>query len=269
VKTGHARMTLMKRMPMVTAISALLLLCFAPATDAQEGAADATIPRLADGHPDLSGVWWSGADVGGRGFGQGVGGRGAPSFTDQYTPDAAARAATLSDKDDPTLSCIPTAFGTMNVRLWDVGGLGQIIATPAFVVMLTETYHSYQVIPTDGRPHRTVVPPSYRGDSVGHWEGDTFVVETANFTGDTWLWAEGRVSHHSDAMRIVERYTRLDPNTLEIDTTIEDPGVLTGPWAVPTQTLVLAPFDQLLPLDCSGTETLALMESAAEETSGN
>ena len=279
MKTFEGRVAKLNRIALVsimTAAAALLLLYFAPAivspAVAQEGAADADaqIPRLSDGRPDLSGVWWGGADVGGPGFGPGGGGRGGPpaaTFTSLYRPSAAALAETLSDKDDPTLKCIPTAFGTMNVRLWDVGAVGQIVSTPDFVVMLTETYHSYTLIPTDGRPHRNIVPPSYRGDSVGHWEGDTFVVETTNFTDDTWIWAEGRVSHHSDALRIVERFRRLDANTLQIEATIEDPEVLTGPWTVPTQTLELAPFDQLLPLDCSGTETLGLMESAAEENS--
>jgi hypothetical protein len=107
-------------------------------------------------------------------------------------------------------------------------------------------------VPTDGRPHREEVPPSYRGDSVGRWDGDVFVVETRNFTDDTWMWAEGRVSPHSDQLRIVERYRRPDRNTLVIEATIADPKVLTGPWAVPTQTLVLAPFDQIMPLNCAG-----------------
>lgn len=240
----------------------ILLLAALPLT---AGAQDGDVPRLSDGHPDLTGVWWSGADVGGQGFAQGLG-RGGLSYADLYTPEAAARAAQLSDKDDPTLDCVPTAFGTMNVRLWDVGGIGQIIATTDFVVMLTETFHSYQVIPTDGRPHRSVVPPSFRGDSVGHWEGDTFVVETANFTDDTWMWAEGRVSPHSDQLRIVERYTRTDANTLQIEATIDDPEMLTEPWTVPTHSLTLAPFDQLLPLICTGTETAGLMDAAAEET---
>ena len=251
-----------------------MLACFLPAVlvAAAPQAADepeaGPVPRMADGRPDLSGVWWGGADVGGPGFGRGRGGRGGPppeTFTSLYTPEAAAHAATLSDEDDPTLKCIPTAFGTMNVRFWDVGAVGQIISTPDFVVMLTETDHAFQLIPTDGRPHRDVVPPSFRGDSVGRWEGDTFVVETVNFTDDTWIWAEGRVSHHSDQLRIVERYRRLDADTLQIEATIEDPAVLTRPWTVPTQTLVLAPFDQLLPLDCTGVETLGLMETAAEQ----
>jgi hypothetical protein len=235
---------------------------------AQEGSGD-DVPRMADGHPDLSGVWWGGADVGGRGFLRGNARRdpNAPppkTFTDLYQPWAKEHAATLGDKDDPTLGCRPTAFGTLNVRLYDVGAVGQIVSTPDFVVMLQETYHGYQIIPTDGRPHRDVVPPSYRGDAVGHWEGDTFVVEVTNFTDDTWIWAEGRVSFHSDALRIVERYRRPDKSTLVIDATVYDPKVLTEPWKVPTQTLQLAPFDQIMPLICSGIETQALMDAAAE-----
>src|SRR5690606_995806 len=129
------------------------------------------------------------------------------------------------------------------------------------MVFLQETFHGYQLIPTDGRPHRPL-PPSYRGDAVGHWEGDTFVVETVNFTDETWIWAEGRVSFHSDQLRIVERYQRPDADTLIVDATVYDPEVLTEPWVVPTQTLVKAPFDQLLPLICSGVETQILMDAA-------
>jgi hypothetical protein len=221
------------------------------------------VPRMADGRPDLSGVWWTGGDVGGRGFGGGRGGRGgrgapggAPpvSFTNLYTPAAAEAAKKLDDDDDPTLRCIPTAFGTLNVSLFDVGAVGQIVASPAFVVMLTETFHGFRLVPTDGRRHREEVPPSYRGDSVGHWEGDVFVVDTRNFTTDTWIWAEGRVSPHSDQLRIVERYRRVDRNTLEIDATVSDPKMMTAPWTVPTQRLVLAPFDQILPLVCSSQQ---------------
>ena len=267
----------MKRVLLVSiaATAALALLWFVPPTvgpavaqTSAETASPGAVPRMTDGHPDLSGVWWGGADVGGPGFGRGGGGgRGAPAptFTSLYQPAAAEKAATLTDENDPTLRCVSTAFGTMNVRFWDVGAVGQIISTPGFVVMLTETYHGFQLIPTDGRPHRDYVPPSWRGDSVGHWEDDTFVVETTNFTDDTWMFAEGRVSFHSDALRIVERYRRLDANTLRIEATVEDPEVLTGPWTVPTQTLVLAPFDQIMPLDCVGSEGQAVMEGAFQQ----
>lgn len=296
-------------MPLMLAVGATLALpcdaqTQAPQTwtaESSDRASNGSIPRMADGHPDLSGVWWRGTDIGGgtaeggqaaaeaaasrsgppggpSGMGgppggpPGMGGpsggapRGlAPSYTSLYKPEAAARAAELSDEDDPTLRCIPTAFGTLGVRFFDAGALGQIVSTPELVVTLSETYHGYQIIPTDGRPHRDFLPPSWRGDSVGHWEGDTFVVETRNFTDDTWIFAEGRVSIHSDALRIVERYRRLDEDTLQIEATIEDPEMLTKPWVAPTQTLRRAPFDHLLPLNCVGAEGYAIMQSVAEE----
>jgi hypothetical protein len=235
---------------------------------AQTAKSASDVPRMADGHPDLSGVWWGGFDVGGRGgVGSKLGSKGAapPPYSSLYKPETAALAKTLSDKDDPTLRCVPVAFGTLNVSLYSVGAVGQIIATPKFVVMLQETYHGWQLIPTDGRPHREDIPPAYRGDSVGHWEGDVFVVDTTNFTDNTWMFAEGRVSPHSDQMHLVERYRRVDKNTLEIDATVTDPKMLTGPWVVPKQTLVLAPFDQIMALNCSGIETQSLMDGAAKQ----
>src|ERR1700728_465339 len=198
----------MKRL-MLTAAIATTLVWYAAAPArlaAQSGASQAPVPRMANGHPDLSGVWWRGSDVGGRpaapaggagggggrgGAGRGGGGRGpaqpAPTFAGLYQPTAVAKSKTLGDKDDPSLGCVPTAFGTLNVSLFDVGAVGQIVQTPVFVVMLTDTYHGFQIIPTDGRPHRDTVPPSYRGDAVGHWEGDTLVVDKTNFTDNTWI----------------------------------------------------------------------------------
>jgi hypothetical protein len=243
-----------------------------PAVSPSNPAPAGPVPRLADGHPDLSGVWWSGGDVGGAQFGRSTGARiggargtPAPTFASLYKPEAAAKAKTLSDKDDPTLRCIPTAFGTLNVSLFDVGAIGQIIATPTLVVMLSETYHGFRVVPTDGRAHRDEVPPAYRGESVGRWDGDVFVVDTRNFTDNTWISAEGRVSPHSDQLHIVERYRRIDANTLEIDATLDDPEVLTAPWVVPKQTLVLAPFDRIMPLNCTGTETQGLIDAAGRQ----
>ena len=244
-----------------------------------EAATAKAAPRMADGHPDLSGVWWRGADIGGRsaappaGRGGPQGGGTAPAgppptFSSLYQPSAVEHAKTLGDKDDPTLHCTPTAFGTLNVSLFDVGAVGQIIQTPKFIVMLTETYHGFQIIPFDGRPHRDSVPPSNRGDAVGRWDGDTFVVDKTNFTGSNWISAEGRVSYHSDALHIVERYRRVDANTLEIEATLEDPKVLTKPWIVPKQTLQLAPFDQIMELGCSGIETQSLKDAAPPRNLG-
>ena len=254
-----------------------------PAPATKTSAAGAA-PRTADGHPDLSGVWWAGNDVPLRPLADAAQpaapARPAaaapvapprqprPSFVNLYQPWAKEKAKTLSDKDDPSLRCTTVAFGTANVSLYALGFVGQIVQTPKFVVLLTETYHSFKIIPTDGRPHRDDVAPSYRGDSVGHWEGDTLVVDTTNFTDTNWMHAEGLVSFHSDALHIVERYRRKDANTIEVDATIEDPKVLTGPWVVPTQTMRLAPFDQIMEVGCSGVETAGLMEAASKVNYG-
>lgn len=191
------------------------------------------------------------------------------TFSSLYQPEAAAKAKTLRDKDDPSLGCTPTAFGTLNVSLFDVGAVGQIVQTPRFVIMLTETYHGFQIIPFDGRPHRDDVPPSLRGDAIGRWDGDTFVVDKTNFTDSNWISAEGRVSFHSDALHIVERYRRVDAKTLEIEATLEDPKVLTKPWVVPKQTLVLAPFDAIMQLSCSGAEVESLIDAAQKDPGKN
>ena len=240
---------------------------------------NSAVPRMADGHPDLSGVWWQGADVGGRNANKGKGaGKGAAkgaakgqapaTFASLYSPSAAAKAKTLGDKDDPSLRCIPTAFGTLGLSMFDVGAVAQIVQNPKFVIMLTETYHGFQIIPTDGRAHRDTIPPSYRGDAVGHWEGDTLVVDKTNYSDVNWMSAEGRVSFHSDALHVVERYRRLDANSLEIEATVEDPKVLTQPWKPAKQTLQLAPFDQIMELNCSGLETQALIDGAVKQSSG-
>ena len=243
----------------------------ATASGKANAAAAKPIPRMADGHPDMTGVWWPGHDlipsqataVYRNGERQGIG---AQSFGSLYKPDALAKARTLSDKDDPALWCIPSIIGP--TPLVGNGLVGEIVQTPKTIVQLIETYHGFRIIPTDGRPHRDDVAPSYRGDSIGHWEGDTFVVDTTNFTDENWMYAEGNVSFHSDALHVVERYRRTAANLLEVDATIDDSKVLTAPFKVPTQTLQLAPFDQIMELTCANVDTAALMDAAAKQGYG-
>ena len=263
----------MRRLIMTVSMACAVAWSMAAQEKPAETAAPGPAPRM-NGHPDLSGVWWGGADIGGR-RPAGAGGRGAgrgpaaATFQSLYQPWAVARAKTLRDKDDPALGCVSTAFGTLNVDLFDVGAVGQIVQTPKFVIMLTETYNGFQIVPIDGRGHRDNVPPANRGDAVGHWEGDTLVVDKTNFTDTSWLSAEGRVSFHSDAMHIVERYTRVNADTLEIQAVIEDPKVLTGPWTVPKQTLKLAPFDQIMELNCSPGDVKELIETVQKDPAKN
>ena len=85
----------------------------------------------------------------------------------------------------------------------------------------------YRIIPTDGRPHIPASIKLFQGDSVGHWEGDTLVVDTTNLSDRTWFDTVG--NFHSDAEHVVERFTPVDSNTVKYEATVEDPKVLTKP----------------------------------------
>src|SRR5438876_6176988 len=190
----------------VIAIVILVAAAFAVAAAQSGGGATPSTPggpvaRTADGHPDLSGVWWPGSDLTVRPLAPSpapasapaapaAAPRPRPSFASLYQPWAMEKAKALSDKDDPSLHCISAAFGTLNVSLYGMGVVGQIVQTPKFVIMLTETYHGFRLVPTDGRKHRDDVAPSLRGDSIGWCEGDTLVVDQDNFTDQKWMAAE-------------------------------------------------------------------------------
>ena len=102
----------------------------------------------------------------------------------------------------------------------------QILQFRDYVVIFNEMIHDARIVPTDGRPH---LPPSYRkylGDSVGRWEGDTLVIETTNFTDKT------NFRGASENMRLVERFSRLDADTLLYEFTVDDPSSFTKAWTV-------------------------------------
>ena len=113
----------------------------------------------------------------------------------------------------------------------------QILQTPGYVVILHEMIHEARIIPIDGRPHLDKSIRLWTGDPRGHWEGDTLVVETTNFNGKGWIAtnaASGRIRGvpHSDALHLVERFTRVDADTINYEVTIEDPNIYTRPWTV-------------------------------------
>ena len=116
----------------------------------------------------------------------------------------------------------------------------QLLQTPDYVVIYAEMIHDARVIPLDGRPHPDASIRQWMGDSRGRWEGDTLVVETANFTGKV---HERRVSNTvfgaSREMRLVERFRRVDGDTLDYRFTVTDPRTFAAPWtaAIPMTTL--------------------------------
>jgi hypothetical protein len=100
----------------------------------------------------------------------------------------------------------------------------QIFQAPGYVAIVVEMIHDVRIIPLDARPHLPSNVRQWLGDSRGHWEGNTLVVETTNFTGKT------RFRGASENMRLTERFTRTDPDTILYEYTVNDPATWTKPW---------------------------------------
>ena len=222
---------------------------FMSAQTAQRSTAPAktAVPRTADGKPDLTGVWQGGSTIRGsweeanRGLGVGGSGRdpAAPvvlSSNDRpagregapYQPWAAKKVLEAYNRrgiDDPTARCLPAGIPrTIMLGLFPQ----QVIQTPKQIVILYEYMNVFRVIPLNAKHRDEDLIPSYMGDSVGHWEGDTLVVDVIGFNDKTWLAGTG--TFHTDALHITERYTRVDKDQINYEVTMEDPNVLTKPW---------------------------------------
>ena len=113
----------------------------------------------------------------------------------------------------------------------------RILQTPGYVTILYEMIHDTRIIPLDGRPH---VSPNIRlwmGDSRGRWEGDTLVIETANFINKGWIASNSESRRikgipQTEALHVVERFTRVSGDTINYEVTIEDPEIYTSPWKI-------------------------------------
>lgn len=151
-----------------------------------------------------------------------------------------ARDRNLTDVDSyefmsPWDRCITRGPGTMFPAGYN--NAYQIVQTPGYVTIVHEMIHEARIIPVDGRPHLPSSIRSWTGDPRGHWEGHTLVVETTNYNGKGWIAtnaASARVRGvpHSEALKLTERFTRVDANTITYQVTIDDPGVYTRPWTV-------------------------------------
>jgi hypothetical protein len=108
----------------------------------------------------------------------------------------------------------------------------EIVQAPGYVVIRYEMIHDFRVIPLDGRPGLSPAIRQYMGEARGHWEGDTLVVETANFNGTIGVTGNGRLQPTSDALTMTERFTRTSAETVQYQATVNDPKTWTGPWTV-------------------------------------
>jgi hypothetical protein len=150
----------------------------------------------------------------------------------------------------------------------------QIVQTPDYVVILAEMIHEARVIPLHVSQHLTPKIRQWNGNSIGHWEDDTLVVDTTNFNGLGWIGtsaATGRIKGipQSERLHLVERFKRMDADTLLYQVTIDDPGVYTRPWTVAIP-LTRDPEYQIYEYAChEGNQAVANILSGARTQEGD
>ena len=194
-------------------------------TSSASGNAVKKDPRMPDGKPDLSGVY-------------NFGGLPAGTPTPALKPDAEKYRIVRGPNDvrgRTTLGpdCKPLGVPQSYVTPYPF----QMVQTPKLLVMIFEYPNTFRMIPTDGRPHAVDPDPKWMGSSVGRWEGDTLVVDTIGFNDKT----EVHGFMHTDALRVVERFKRLENGSLQYEVTVEDPNVFAAPWVIPARTFALRP----------------------------
>jgi hypothetical protein len=159
-----------------------------------------------------------------------------------------------SNEEDPSNNCMPAGIPRAGIPSY----IGQFPNYMIFIYPgqggLIATQTMYRMIPTDGRKHTPLqeLDGSYTGESIGHWEGDTLVVDSWGFNSNTWFDQIGGY-FHSENMRVIERFRR-EGNTLTWTATVEDPDVLLEPWTTTPRVQLLNPRrDAVLPesLPCS------------------
>src|SRR5262245_34103826 len=233
------------------------LLAGSEAPDDNGAAAGKPTPRAADRHPDLTGVCGGAAETV-KALTPGESTRilfpvrtgpddkrifdemdraakerqAAEPNKPPYKAELMEKVQLLSDKrqfNDPSFYCKPLGLPRM-------GPPSQIVQTPGLVVLLYQGRNTFRTIPTDGRPHNPDSDWTWNGDSVGRWDGETFVIDTTKLVEDSWLGADGWF--HTNKMHVVERLSRKG-DTMTWSATVEDPGVFTKPWEMTARTLRL------------------------------
>ena len=213
-----------------------------------------TTPELDNGVPDLNGTWDNGSGID---FIQPVfegdsiclagcsppadaatGAAPLPPDRPRYRPEHQARVDDLNARqvrEDPVLRCFAPGVPR-------IGPPDKIVQRQSEIVFLYDDVSGnfFRIVPLDRREHPTDTVPSFLGDAIGWWEGDTLVVETVNFNGETWLTDDG--SFHTTDLRVVERISR-DGDVLTWQATAYDPQVLAEPWRLRPRTAYLTDLE--------------------------
>jgi hypothetical protein len=198
--------------------------------DAAAAAAKKPVPRTAAGKPDFTGVYGGGGGGGGRGAAPGA--AAAPAGPVLKAGAEKYRIVRGPEDTGATANCMPL----VPPQSWGVPYQFQILQGANYIAIFHEYPGTFRIIPTDGTPHPVDPDPSWLGDSVGHWEGDTLIVDTVGFNEKTEL----QGFRHTDELHMVERFRRTDFETIQYEVTIEDPNVFEKPYTL-TRTFALRP----------------------------
>ena len=209
----------------------------------------APAPRGPDGKPDLTGVWNSPPLVA----------RPDPADLQPWVLDLVRQHQQDYFKGRPYYQCRPS--GPEAERF---GGWKRILQTPSAIAMLNDDL-TYRVIHMDGRQLEENLAPSWMGYSVGRWEGDTLVVNSAGFNDKTWVSRYG-VSH-TEGLRMTERYRRSDFGHLQVEVTFTDPAAYAKPWGF-TAEMALTADTEMLEAVCekSSEHWAGSLSDAAKQT---
>jgi hypothetical protein len=196
---------------------------------------DRPVPRTADGHPDLSGVWLVA-------FGP---------FPDPAKPlpwaDALGKKRIANNqRDNPHTRCLP---GMLPFGGGATPFIGKYVQTPDLLVILFEDTPGFRQVFLDGRAHPAKPEPSWMGHSIGRWDGDTLVVDTVGFNDRGWT----DVYPRTEMLHVTERYTRTEYGKMTVQVTYDDPGVFSEPL-VRTRLYTLAPQEELIEFVCENNK---------------
>ena len=194
-----------------------------PRTAAGKANLTAPAPRTADGKPDLTGLWEMVTDAAVGNVALRKPGDLQPADIQPWAKALIQQRAENFGVDNPRYRCLPDGPNYSTA-----GGTKRILQTPAMIVILQEDL-TYRPIYMDGRALETDPNPSFMGYSVGHWEGNTLVVESNGFNDRTWLLGG---YPHTEALRMTQRIRRPDFGHLEISVTFQDPKAYNKAWTL-------------------------------------
>jgi len=201
------------------------------------------VPKSADGHPDLSGIWEPNANKYVRDIAADLKPDAVP-----FQPWAKALYDSRTDgsheREDPDANCLPQGVPKID----GAPAPWKIVQSKGFIVIVYEAFNLWRQVFMDGRQMEQDANPTWMGYSTGRWDGDTLVVDTRGFNGKQWLDQLGKPA--TEALHVTERFHRKDFGHMDLTITIDDPKAYTKPWTV-VEEVHLLPNTELIEFICN------------------